>query len=74
MSDGSASRLIADALDLRHRLRSIWTAARAGKVPAHQARHIATATRIGNLRPYARRHHNYKTHCGWQVRQPEPGT
>jgi hypothetical protein len=31
-------------------------------------------TRIGNLGPYIRRHHNYKTHGGWQVRQPEPGT
>jgi hypothetical protein len=29
-------------------------------------------TRIGNLGPYLRRHH--KTHGGWQVRQPEPGT
>jgi hypothetical protein len=45
MSDGSASRLIADALDLRHRLRSIWATALAGQVPAHQARHIAAATR-----------------------------
>ena len=45
MSDGSASRLIADALDLRHRLSSIWAAALTGQVPAHQARHIAAATR-----------------------------
>src|SRR5512133_3619081 len=45
MSDGSASRLISDALDLRHRLRQIWAAALAGQVPAHQARHIAAATR-----------------------------
>jgi hypothetical protein len=45
ISDGSASRLIADALDLRHRLRSIWAAALAGQAPAHQARHIAAATR-----------------------------
>jgi hypothetical protein len=45
MSDGSASRLIADALDLRHRLRLIWKAAASGQVPAFQARHIATATR-----------------------------
>ncbi len=45
MSDGSACRLIADALDLRHRLRSIWTAAQAGQVPAYQARRIASATR-----------------------------
>jgi hypothetical protein len=45
ISDGSASRLIGDALDLRHRLRLIWAGARAGQVPAYQARHIATATR-----------------------------
>jgi hypothetical protein len=31
-------------------------------------------TRIGNLGPHRRRHHNLKTHGGWQVRQPEPGT
>ncbi len=45
ISDGSASRLIGDALDLRHRLRSIWGAALAGEVPAYQARRIASATR-----------------------------
>jgi hypothetical protein len=45
MSDGSASRLIADALDLRHRLPSIWTTAQTGQAPTYQARHIATATR-----------------------------
>ncbi|HET9777795.1 MAG TPA: DUF222 domain-containing protein, partial [Propionibacteriaceae bacterium] len=45
MSDGSAARLIADALDLRHRLRGVWAAARAGQVPAYQARVIAKATR-----------------------------
>jgi hypothetical protein len=45
ISDGSACRLIADALDLRHRLRFIWAAALAGEVPAYQARRIATATR-----------------------------
>jgi Domain of unknown function (DUF222) len=45
MSDGSASRLIADALDLRHRLKLIWKAALAGQLPAYQARHIAGATR-----------------------------
>jgi hypothetical protein len=31
-------------------------------------------TRIGNLRPHVRRNHRCKTHAGWQVRQPEPGT
>jgi hypothetical protein len=45
ISDGSASRLIGDALDLRHRLPSIWAAAQAGQVPAYQARRIASATR-----------------------------
>jgi Domain of unknown function (DUF222) len=45
ISDGSASRLMGDALDLRHRLRLIWAAALAGEVPAYQARRIATATR-----------------------------
>jgi hypothetical protein len=45
MSDGSAARLIGDALDLRHRLRLIWAAALAGQVPAYQARRIAAATR-----------------------------
>jgi hypothetical protein len=45
MSDGSAARLIGDALDLRHRLRLVWAAARAGQVPAYQARTIAKATR-----------------------------
>ena len=45
MSDGSASRLIGDALDLRHRLPLIWTATQAGQVPAYQARRIASATR-----------------------------
>jgi hypothetical protein len=45
ISDGSAARLIADALDLRHRLRLIWAAALSGQVPAYQARRIATATR-----------------------------
>jgi hypothetical protein len=45
ISDGSASRLIGDALDLRHRLPKIWAAAQAGQVPAYQARRIAAATR-----------------------------
>jgi hypothetical protein len=45
MSEGSAARLIGDALDLRHRLQLIWAAALARRVPAYQARHLATATR-----------------------------
>jgi Domain of unknown function (DUF222) len=45
ISDGSVSRLIADALDLRHRLPLIWAAIVAGQAPAYQGRHIATATR-----------------------------
>ena len=31
-------------------------------------------TRIGNLGPQIRYHHRIKTHGGWQVCQPEPGT
>ena len=31
-------------------------------------------TSIGNLGPHTRRHHRMKTHGGWLVRQPEPGT
>jgi hypothetical protein len=31
-------------------------------------------TSIGNLGPHTRRHHRLKTHSGWQVRQPEPGS
>jgi hypothetical protein len=31
-------------------------------------------TRIGNLGPQIRYHHRIKTHSGWQVCQPEPGT
>jgi len=45
ISDGAAAKLIADALDLRHRLRLVWAATKTGQVPAHQARRIATATR-----------------------------
>ena len=45
ISDGSACRLIGDALDLRHRLTTIWGAALSGQVPAYQARRIAAATR-----------------------------
>ena len=45
IAGGAACRLIGDALDLRHRLRLIWAAAVAGRVPAYQARQIATATR-----------------------------
>ena len=41
-SAGSAKRLMADALDLRHRLPRTWAAARAGQAPTYQARHIAT--------------------------------
>ena len=52
VSDGSACRLIADALDLRHRLRSIWTAAQAGSGaglsgPPHRLSHPAFDRRAG---------------------------
>ena len=57
ISDGSAARLIADALDLRHRLRLICAAALAGQVPAYQARQIATATRhLSSSRPLVDAH------------------
>ena len=42
MSDGSAARLIGDALDLRHRLPLVWAAAQAGQAPAYQARRSPT--------------------------------
>jgi len=45
LSDGAAATLIADAFDLRHRLKLTWAAAMAGQVPAYQARYIAPATR-----------------------------
>jgi hypothetical protein len=45
LSDGAAGKLIADALDLRHRLKLTWAAASTGQVPAYQARHLASATR-----------------------------
>jgi hypothetical protein len=45
MSDGAAGKLIADALDLRHRLPLIWAAVLAGQVPGYQARYTAFATR-----------------------------
>jgi hypothetical protein len=66
ISDGSASRLIGDALDLRHRLPRIWAAAQAGQVPAHQARRIAAATR-----------HLTAAQAGWvdaQLARPPPRT
>ena len=53
ISDGSAARLIADALDLRHRLPLIWAAALAGQVPAHQARPFAAAIRHLSCEPAA---------------------
>ena len=45
MSAGSAARLIADALDLQHRLPMVWAAAQAGQARVYQARHIAYTTR-----------------------------
>jgi hypothetical protein len=45
ISGGAAAKLMADALDLRHRLKLIWAAVWAGQVPVYQARHIATAAR-----------------------------
>jgi hypothetical protein len=45
LSDGAAGKLIADALDLRHRLKLTWAAALSRQVPAYQARYLASATR-----------------------------
>ena len=64
ISDGSAARLIGDALDLRHRLPLVWAAALAGQVPAHQARRIATATRHLSLDQAPRSINNSPQHLG----------
>lgn len=40
-----ARHLVADALDLRHRLPQLWTDVRAGRVRGWQARRVAAATR-----------------------------
>ena len=45
MSRWQANRLIADALDLRHRLPRLWGRVLAGEVPAWKACKIAAATR-----------------------------
>ena len=52
-SVGAAATLIADALDLRHRLPLLWTALEAGTVRAWQARHVAKRTRSTGLTPRA---------------------
>jgi hypothetical protein len=41
----AAQRLIADALDLRHRHPQLWTRVQAGEVRASYARHVTKATR-----------------------------
>ena len=41
----AAGRLIADALDLHHRLRELWGRVEAGQVRASYARHVAAKTR-----------------------------
>ena len=48
-SVGAAATLIADALDLRHRLPLLWAALEAGTVRAWQARHVAKRTRATGL-------------------------
>ena len=42
---GAASRLIGDALDLRHRLPRCWARVLNAEVPGHHARRVAQATR-----------------------------
>lgn len=44
-SAGGAKHLIADALDLRHRLPSLWAEVQEGQVRAWKARRVAQATR-----------------------------
>ena len=44
LSSGSAEQLMADALDLRHRLPRLWARVRAAQVPAWQARKVAQGT------------------------------
>ena len=45
----AAANLMADALDLRHRLPLLWAAVLDGSVHAWQARHVASRTRITGL-------------------------
>ena len=45
----AASTLIADALDVRHRLPGLWAAVTAGEVRVWQARHVASRTRVTGL-------------------------
>ncbi|MGI3780063.1 MAG: hypothetical protein ACRYG2_04725 [Janthinobacterium lividum] len=44
-SAGGAKFLVADALDLRHRLPKLWVEVQAGRVPGWKARKVAQATR-----------------------------
>ena len=44
LSSGSAEQLMADALDLRHRLPRLWSRVRTAQVRAWQARQVAQAT------------------------------
>ncbi len=46
VSSGQARMLIADALDLRHRLPRLWGRVQAGQVPARDARRVAARTRL----------------------------
>ena len=45
----AAATLIADALDVRHRLPRLWAALLAGQVRVWQARHVAARTRATGL-------------------------
>ncbi len=49
VSPGQARMLIADALDLRHRLPRLWGRVQAGQVPARDARRVAARTRLLTL-------------------------
>jgi hypothetical protein len=68
ISDGAACRLIgarvSRRMDMDHAIP--YLSPDRGGPPGQ--------TRIGNLGPHVRRNHRRKTHAGWQIRQPEPGT
>jgi hypothetical protein len=72
LSDGAAAKLIGDALDLRHRLPLIWTAALAGQAPAYQARHIADRHPTPHQRPSRVRRCPPRTLIRCGVMEPAP--
>ena len=59
---GSARGLMADALDIRHRLPELWQLVVAGRVPSWRARKVAQATRISAGCGHARRRRRRRVH------------